>query len=202
MTELCSTAHAGCMSLPQHKITPDEYLAWEADQPDKHEFYRGEIFAMVGASRVHAEVTRNFLVALDNALRERPCRAYGSDVKVRVETADAYYYPDVLVTCAESDLRATQVMTQPTVIVEVLSPSTALYDRGLKFAAYRQLPSLRQYVLVDPDLLIIETYLRTETGGWLLRDVARGAELALPDVGVSLPWAEVFRYVDPVVVGG
>lgn len=198
------------MGQPQHKTTAAEYLAWEQTQPDKHEFYRGEIFAMVGVSRAHAEVAANVLQALRNLLRGKPCRAYGSDVKVRVEAVDAYYYPDVLVTCSPKDLSADQVMSEPRVLVEVLSPSTASYDRGLKFAAYRQLPSLEQYLLIDPAELTVESYQRTEggshggTGGgaWLLRDVPRGGELAMPVLGLRLSWADVFRYVDPLVAEG
>lgn len=185
------------MSLAPHKVTADEYLAWEAEQPGKHEYVGGEVITMADVARVHAEITANLVAALHTKLQGRSYRVYAWGMKVRLETADAYCYPDVLITCAESDLHANLVMTQPTVLFEVLSPSSALYDRGLKFAAYRQLPSLRQYVLVDPDQLTIETYLRTDTGGWLLHDVPRGAELELPDLGVSLPWAEVFRFVDP-----
>lgn len=198
------------MGQMQDKTTAAEYLAWEQTQPDKHEFYRGEIFAMVGVSRAHAEVAANVLQALRNLLRGKPCRAYGSDVKVRVEAVDAYYYPDVLVTCSPKDLSADQVMSEPRVLVEVLSPSTATYDRGLKFAAYRQLPSLEQYLLIDPAELTVESYQRTEggshggTGGgaWLLRDVPRGGELAMPALGLRLSWADVFRYVDPLVAEG
>lgn len=198
------------MGQMQDKTTAAEYLAWEQTQPDKHEFYRGEIFAMVGVSRAHAEVAANVLQALRNLLRGKPCRAYGSDVKVRVEAVDAYYYPDVLVTCSPKDLSADQVMSEPRVLVEVLSPSTASYDRGLKFAAYRQLPSLEQYLLIDPAELTVESYQRTEggshggTGGgaWLLRDVPRGGELAMPVLGLRLSWADVFRYVDPLVAEG
>ena len=198
------------MGQMQDKTTAAEYLAWEQTQPDKHEFYRGEIFAMVGVSRAHAEVARNMLSTLHLALRGKPCRAYGSDVKVRVEAVDAYYYPDVLVTCSPKDLSADQVMSEPRVLVEVLSPSTATYDRGLKFAAYRQLPSLEQYLLIDPTELTVESYQRTEggshggTGGgaWLLRDVPRGGELAMPALGLRLSWADVFRYVDPLVAEG
>jgi Uma2 family endonuclease len=150
------------------------------------------------------------LSTLHQALRGKPCRAYGSDVKVRVEAVDAYYYPDVLVTCSPKDLSADQVMSEPRVLVEVLSPSTASYDRGLKFAAYRQLPSLEQYLLIDPAELTVESYQRTEggnhggTGGgaWLLRDVPRGGEIAMPALGLRLSWADVFRYVDPLVAEG
>lgn len=175
-------------------MTQEAYLAWEAAQQGKHEYYRGEVFAMVGTSRAHAEVTDNLTMLLRAALTDRRCRAYSSDVKVRVEGADAYYYPDVFVTCSARDLRADAVMSEPSVVFEVLSPSTAEYDRGMKFAAYRLLPSLQQYVLLDPDRLRIESYQRTDAG-WLLVDVAPGQPLVLPTLGLQLAWDDVFRYV-------
>lgn len=178
----------------QSKMTHDAYLAWEAAQPGKHEYYRGEVFAMVGTSRAHAEITRNLVSALHGLLMGRPCRAYSNDVKVRVAAADAYYYPDVFVTCSPRDLRADAVMSEPSVVFEVLSPSTAEYDRGMKFAAYRLVPSLQQYVLLDPDRLRIESYQRTDAG-WLLVDVLADQPLLLPSLGLQLAWDDVFRYV-------
>lgn len=178
----------------QPKLTQEAYLEWEAAQQGKHEYYRGEVFAMVGTTRAHAEVTRNLVSALHGLLLGRPCRAYSNDVKVQVADADAYYYPDVFVTCSPRDLRADAVMSEPSVVFEVLSPSTAAYDRGLKFAAYRSLASLQQYVLLDPDQLRIESYQRTDAG-WLLSDVLTGQPLQLPTLGLQLAWDDVFRYV-------
>jgi Uma2 family endonuclease len=180
----------------QPKLSAQDYLDWEANQPEKHEYFRGEVFAMVGVSRPHAEVSRNVVTLLAGLLGSRGCRAYASDIKVRVESANAYYYPDVLVTCSKRDLTSAAVMTEPTIIFEVLSPSTASYDRGLKFATYRQLPSLQQYVLLDPEALTIDSYIRTDAG-WLLVETPAGQPLLLPKVELALGWDEVFRYVVP-----
>lgn len=186
------------MALPARApgFTADDYLPWEATQPEKHEYVAGEVFAMGGASRLHVTVSLNIAGALADKLDGTPCRAYMADMKLRVEAANAYYYPDVLVTCDEADRRAEQFMTSPCLVVEVLSPSTAGYDRGEKFAAYRHVPSLQQYVLVDPDQRRIESYTRAGEAQWLLQDVAPEMPLLIPALEISLPWARIFRNLD------
>ena len=186
------------MALPARDpgFTAADYLAWEATQPEKHEHVAGEVFAMGGAARVHVTVSLNIAGALADKLDGTPCRAYMADMKLQVEAANAYYYPDVMVSCDEADRRAEQYMTSPTLIVEVLSPSTAAYDRGEKFAAYRHLPSLQQYVLVDPDQRRIESYTRADPTRWLLEDVAPEAALSIPALEIALPWARIFRNLD------
>jgi len=173
-----------------------DYLLWEAEQPDKHEYLAGEVFAMGGASRRHVTVSGNLFAALDDALLGTPCRAYMADMKVQAAKDTAYFYPDVLVTCDPVDHRADQIMTSPTLIAEVLSPATAAYDRGDKFAAYRGIPSLREYVLIDPDQKKVELYRRGEDGLWVLRDIQTGAPLPLASVGVDIAWDRLFRNVD------
>lgn len=153
---------------PQTRLTRTEFIAWENQQPDKHEFVAGEVFAMVGARRTHVTVTGNCFALLKNHLRGGPCRAFMADMKLEVETADAVFYPDVLVTCHPDDLKADLAMRHPTAIVEVLSDSTAAYDRGDKFAYYRQLISLREYALIDPDHRRVEVFRRMDNGDWLL----------------------------------
>ena len=115
------------MALPQPTapFTAEDYLRWEAGQPDKHEYYHGETFAMGGASRRHVTISLNIAAALDEALEGSPCRAYMADMKVQAAADEAYFYPDVLVTCDPADHRADQFMRSPTLIVEVLSPATA-----------------------------------------------------------------------------
>lgn len=159
------------MALPQPKLkmTFEEYLAWEELQPTKHEFVDGEIFegnAMVGARRIHVTVGLNVAALLKAALRGTPCQAFASDLKLRV--AENTYYPDVLVTCDPGDLVADLFVEHPKVVVEVLSDSTAAYDRGDKFAAYRKIPDLEEYALIDPDRRTIEVFRRTTGGDWLL----------------------------------
>jgi Uma2 family endonuclease len=177
-------------------LTATEFLAWEAVQPDKHEYLRGEIFAMVGATRKHVAVAMNVAFALRQKLAGTPCRVYMSDMKLRVEGADAFFYPDVLVTCDAGDHRAETYLSAPAVIVEVLSDSTAGYDRGEKFAAYRKLSTLREYVLIDPERKTIEAFRRTADGLWVLQEVAATGVLPLHSIAVEVGRQEVFEGVD------
>ena len=186
------------MALPHPvpRFTADDYLRWEAEQPKKHEYVRGEAFAMGGASRRHVTISLNVASALDDALDGTPCRAYMADMKVQAAEDEAYFYPDVLVTCDPADHRADQFMRAPTLIVEVLSHATAAYDRGEKFAAYRRIPSLRDFVLIDPDLRRIEHYRRNQDERWELQDIAPEQALVLESLEVSIPWQKVFRNAD------
>ena len=145
-----------------------DYLAWEELQEDKYEYYQGDVFAMGGARREHVVVAGNFFATLKQHLRGTPCQAYISDMKLRIESVDAYFFPDVMVSCSTQDQQAEQFLTSPTLIVEVLSDSTEAFDRGAKFAAYRQLPSLKEYILVDIKAQRVESYRRTEAEDWLL----------------------------------
>lgn len=180
---------------PQARLTRAEFVDWENRQADKHEFVAGEVFAMVGARRIHVTVTGNCFARLKDHLRGGPCRAFMADMKLEVQTADAVFYPDVLVTCHPDDLKADMTMRHPTAIVEVLSDSTAAYDRGDKFAYYRQLDSLREYALIDPEHRRVEVFRRMDNGDWLLAasesekglilkslDFAAGLDLVFEDV--------------------
>ncbi|MHB1668879.1 MAG: Uma2 family endonuclease [Thiomonas sp.] len=180
------------MALPQSRLTLDAYLAWEDAQPERHEFYRGEVFAMVGARRVHGLVTLNVAAALKSHFKGGPCVAFVESMKLQVAD-DAVFYPDVFVTCHPEDLRTDMVFRHPVLIVEVLSDSTQAYDRGLKFAAYRRLADLREYVLIDPDNRSVEVYRRNAQGLFELHDQTGAATLELASVQASLPMAEVFE---------
>lgn len=186
------------MGLPQIEppITAADYLAWEEEQPEKSEYVRGEIFAMVGASQRDVTIAGNVFASLHQALDGTPCRAYVSDIKLRVLEDEAYFYPDVLVTCDPADHRADQFMSAPTMVVEVLSPSTAAFDRGDKFALYRQIPSLKEFVLIDPEKRRIECYRRGEQARWELEDIAPDAPLRLQSLEVEVPWERIFRNAD------
>lgn len=181
------------MSLPMSR---SEFLAWEHEQLEKHEFWQGEVFAMTGARQAHVMVAGNVFALLKSHLRGKPCRAYISDMQLEVEAADAVYYPDVVVSCDPADLLAERVLRRPTVVIEVLSDSTAAYDRGVKFAAYRKLSSLKEYVLIDPERRTLEIFRRTEQDDWLLvtRDAARG--LVLPSLAFEAGLDAVFEDLD------
>ncbi|PPD55648.1 MAG: hypothetical protein CTY11_01365, partial [Methylomonas sp.] len=138
------------MQAAEHlRFSAEDYLAWEETQAGKHEFVAGEVFAMTGARREHVVVSLNIAAALKHRLRGTPCQAYIADLKLRIEVVDAFFYPDVMVSCNAEDNQAKQFISQPALIAEVLSDSTAAYDRGDKFAAYRKLESLQEYLIVD-----------------------------------------------------
>ncbi|MBL8470214.1 MAG: Uma2 family endonuclease [Rhodocyclaceae bacterium] len=181
------------MGRPAEKpaLTLAEFMAWENKQPDKHEFVHGEVFAMVGARRVHVAVAGNCFALLKQHLRATPCRAFASDMKLQVATN--IFYPDVLVSCDPGDLQADLSMQHPRAIIEVLSDSTAAYDRGEKFAAYRQIASLQEYALIDPDRLSIEVFRRTPEGDWLLAASEAGRGLILKTLDFIATPAQVFE---------
>lgn len=177
------------MGQAQPRMTLEEFLAWEAVQVERHEFVRGEVFAMVGARRVHGRVVMNLGRLLGNALLGSPCAVYAETMKVQVD--DAILYPDLFVTCDARDLSTDQLFVAPTLVIEVLSPSTQAYDRSLKFALYRRLPSLREYLLVDPDTRRVEAF-RAAPVGWVLDDMSDGTVIRLDSLGLELSSAEVF----------
>ncbi len=178
--------------LPIPRLEPQAYLDWENAQADKHEYVEGEVFAMVGVKRSHAVVTGNVFAALHAALGDGPCRPFASDMKVQVEQANAFFYPDVFVTCDPRDADADYVMRYPVLIVDVLSDSTAAYDRGAKFARYRQLGSLKEYLLIDPDLRDADLFRRDDRDNWVLITAATMGPIGLAAVGVTLNHETVF----------
>lgn len=177
----------------QSRFSAEEFLAWEETQTEKHEFVAGEVFAMTGARQDHVIVSGNIFAALKQRLRGTPCRAYIADLKLRVEAADAFFYPDVLVSCHATDLKSQQFISNPSLIVEVLSDSTADYDRGGKFVAYRKLDSLQEYLIVDVDNRRVECFRRTNHNDWLLHDYVGEDDCELTSLGLSLPMAEIFE---------
>lgn len=154
------------LPLSQTPFDADAYLAWEAGQVEKSEYVAGEVFAMVGVRRVHATVALNIGAALREHLRGSPCLPFIADMKLRVASADAFFYPDVMVTCDERDRRADLFVEQPQLIVEVLSDSTAAYDRGAKFVAYRQIAALKSMCssTLTPDALKCSAASRVTNG--------------------------------------
>jgi len=172
-----------------------DYLAWEAAQPERHEFINGEVFSMAGAEDRHVTVTMNLAFALRQHLSGSPCRTYMSDMRLHVAAANSYFYPDVLVTCSALDFASAMVKTEPKLIVEVLSPTTAAYDRGLKFGHYRTLPSLEEYLLVDLDTRATDCYRKGADGFWVLHPFARGEAIELASVALTLTAAQLFAEV-------
>ncbi len=163
-------------------MTAEEYLTWEAEQELRHEYIDGEIVAMTGGTLAHAKIYLNFYRALYPHLRQRGCDAYVSDAKVQARPNSRYFYPDLVVTCDSEDLKARDFVRNPTMIVEVLSPSTAAYDRTKKLKYYRQIPSLQEYILVDSESMSVEIYRRGEGKFWLYYAYETGETIALDSI--------------------
>ena len=182
------------MGLPAVQVSMDDYLAWENGRADRHEFFRGETFAMVGARRIHGRVVANLSRRLAEALDGSPCQVFAEGMKVQI-AEDAVFYPDLFVTCDAADLATEMIFRAPTLVVEVLSPATQANDRSMKFAVYRRLPSLREYLLVDPETRRVEAFRRNAQNEWVLADMSDDEVLALPCLDVCIPMAQVFDRV-------
>ncbi|MFO0811548.1 MAG: Uma2 family endonuclease [Gemmataceae bacterium] len=184
-------------AVPKRLLTPQEYLAQERQAEFKSEYYRGETFAMAGASEEHSLAKDNLAAEVKRQLRGR-CKVVTSDMRVKVSTTGLYTYPDIVIYCGQAEFEDADIDTllNPTVIVEVLSTSTAAYDRGEKFAQYRQIPSLQEYVLVAQDKPLVERFVRQADGQWLLSEF-RGpdATLEFASVPARVLLAEIYRDV-------
>ena len=185
-------------AVPQPRLTPQQYLARERQAVTKSEYLRGEMFAMSGASREHNLIAGNVNRELGEQLRERECEVYQADMRVKIRPTGLYTYPDVTVVCGEPEFEDAEVDTllNPTVLVEVLSPSTADYDRGGKFTHYRRLPSLQEYVLISQDRPLVEHYVRQGKDEWLLTEQSSLQDpLILPSIQCQLPLSEIYLKV-------
>lgn len=182
------------MGLPLSKMTLAEFLAWEGEQPERHEFFRGETFAMVGGTWRHNRVVLNLASRIGEHLDGTPCQVFAESVKVRL--SEAVLYPDVMVTCGKAEAGDELAVTDPKLVIEVLSPGTKGYDKRDKFILYRTLASLREYVLIDPAQRQVEVFTLAEAGTWLLTDQTRAEVLTLASIDFTLPMAAVFKGVE------
>jgi Uma2 family endonuclease len=191
------------MGLPQpvKRFTPAEYYRLEREAQYKSDYYDGEIFAMSGGTSKHSLICTNISGELRHRLKGKPCVAYESNLRLRIKATGLRTYPDVSVYCGalehDDEDSGGETVTNPTVLFEVLSKTTEGYDRGFKAENYRQIESLRAYLLVSQNSAHVETYERQPDGSWLLRE-ARGlnAMLAIPAIGIELPLAEIYDRVD------
>jgi len=174
------------LPLPHTPLAATDYLAWEAVQDTRSEFINGEVYAMSGGTADHNAATLATGSTLRQHLKGKPCRAHVSDIKIHVEASNSFFYPDVMVSCSPSDLSdgKAQTLSQPTLIAEVLSPSTAAFDRGGKIAHYRLLDSLQEYVLIDIDTPRVEVFRRNAANRWeLYPSTGLDATVELASVG-------------------
>lgn len=188
------------MSSPNPSfVTLREYLELERKSEIRSEYIAGRIFVMSGASRRHNLIAVNLSREVSSQLRGKPCEAYVSDMRVKVAPTGMYTYPDIVAVCDEPRFEDAQVDTllNPTVIVEVLSESTEAYDRGERFAHYRRLETLREYVLVAQDKVRIEHYRRREGEEWVLSEVSDPAStLHLPSIDCHVGVGAIYEKVE------
>ena len=180
-------------------LTPEDYLEQERQAKTKSEYFAGQVYAMAGASGAHNIIVANTIVELGSQLKRRPCITYASDMRVKVSVSGLYTYPDVSVVCGKPqfDDKQKDTLLNPTVLIEVLSDSTEAYDRGRKFAHYRKLDSLAEYLLIEQDHAAIDRYVRQSDDRWLLT-AYRGldAVVMIDAIVCELPLAEVFDKVE------
>ena len=186
-------------ALASQTMSEADYLLFERKNEAKHEFFAGEVFAMTGASEAHNLISTSTSFLLYGQLRGRSCKIYPGDMRVKVTATGLYTYPDISVVCGETEFTDDQLDTliNPTVIIEILSPSTERYDRGKKFQHYREIASLQEYILIAQDSPRIERYRRQTGNAWEFMDASSlDAELELPSIGCVLALAEVYEQVD------
>jgi Uma2 family endonuclease len=186
-------------SQPKVRLTPEEYLTIERKAECKSEYHAGQMFAMSGASEAHNLIAGNVFAAFHAQLRNRPCKVYPSDMRVKIGFTGLYTYPDVTVVCGEVhfDDEQRDTLLNPTVIIEVLSPSTEGYDRGAKCGHYRKLESLQEYVLIAQDKHHVEHYVRQPDDQWLLSETGNLQDtINLPSINCDLALEDVYEKVE------
>jgi Uma2 family endonuclease len=188
------------MALPEQflpAITAEQYLLLERHSEIRHEFIDGLVYAMAGESPDHSTICFNLATVIGSQIRDKPCRGFSPNMKVRAGIGGLYAYPDLMIVCGEAKFHDEQgdVLLNPTVIFEVLSPSTEKYDRGEKFRRYRtQIESMQDYVLVSQDQMRIEYHHRGEDGNWSANElIGAGASLLLASIDCKIPLPEVYR---------
>lgn len=180
-------------------ISEESYLDYERASPVKHEYFRGRIYAMTGAKEPHNLIASNAIALLHSQLRRKPCRVYPSDMRLKVLRTGLNTYPDIIVICGQPQFTDTvrDTITNPTIIIEILSPSTERYDRGLKFQNYRTIDTLRDYILIAQDHHHIEHYTRQEGGQWLLQEATElEDQIVIQSIESTLLLADIYEKVD------
>lgn len=180
----------------KNKITQEEYLEWERDALQKHEYYRGEVFAMAGAGARHNKIYANLFGELAIRLKGKTCQPYGSDLRIHIPENTLFTYPDISIICRDIVEEETNddYTIEPTVIIEILSPSTKSYDRGEKFRLYRDIPSLKAYILIDSESIAIEAFRINAAGHWELEEYkSLNKMLPIPIVDLTIPLHDIYE---------
>ncbi len=185
------------IALTEHsRMTPEEYLEFEKNSGIKHEYIDGEVYAMAGTSKVHNTISLNLAILLRGKLRGSPCQTYMADVKVSVTNNRRFFYPDLVVACDENDDEDNYYVRSPKVIIEVLSDSTASFDRGEKFGFYRSIPSLQEYILINSDQYLLECFRRQREDIWLFQTYSGLEAIAeFPILEINAPLTEIYESI-------
>ena len=176
------------------RMTVEEYLVYDATHEGKHEFYNGEVVAMAGSTLVHALLAVNVSSALHVRLRGGPFRVFSSDLRIAIEQTGAYVYPDVSVVCGAARVigEAPGATTNPTLLVEVLSPTTEAHDRGAKAAHYRHIEGLKAYALVSSMRRHVEVHYRGDDGIWRIHEAEAAGTVHIPTMDLALSLGDVY----------
>lgn len=185
-------------AVPETLINQRDYLAFERGSEFRHEFYRGEVFQISGASREHNIIVFNLANQIGSQLRGKDCEGYANDMRVHTPVTGIYTYPDLVIVCGEPKFLDSEFDTllNPVVLIEVLSPTTADYDRGKKFWHYQSIESLREYLLIAQDEVKIEHLIKQSDGRWAVSEYASiDAKIELPSIEIALETSEIYEKV-------
>ena len=187
-------------ALPKRRYTLEEYLELDKNSEEKYEYFDGEVFAMAGGSLSHNRVAGNLFYGLRSRLEGGSCEVLPADMRIKVPKAFPYRYPDLSIVCGKpiiEELSGQQMLVNPLVLIEILSPTTEAYDQGRKFSAYQSITSFQEYLLVSQDWPHITQYVRQSSGKWLRSEI-EGIEnvLKLESINCVLPLAEIYRLVE------
>jgi len=179
-------------------LTPQQYLERERAAEYKSEYYAGEMFAMAGTSLAHAGIISNLSGEIRANLKQKPCNVYTTDVRLATGVSGLYTYPDVMVICGKPAFIDSYLdtVTNPILVIEVLSESTKNYDRGQKFESYRAIPSLMEYMTVSQDKMHVEIHTRQSDDTWLLKDVRDCGPVKLQSIGLELQLSGIYEKVE------
>jgi len=189
-------------NLARKTFTESEYLELERNADFKSEYYNGEIFAMAGATLIHNKIVSNLIFLFNQFLKDKPCDVYPSDLRLQVEKSGLYTYPDITIVCGKTELLDNKFDTlkNPTVLIEVLSDSTEKYDRGQKFSFYREIPSLKEYILVSSKTMKIEKFKRLEDGNYLYIESNEHQPFPIDSIDMNLNLEDVYNKIDWTLV--
>ncbi|MEP7319210.1 MAG: Uma2 family endonuclease [Panacibacter sp.] len=184
--------------ITKQMMTVEEYLAWEPLQQEKYEYDNGEVVAMSGASLPHNYIHSNLIIAIGKHLEGKPCDVFASDLRVQAKAEETYYYPGITIVCDEPELTGEKVdiISNPTVIIEILSPSTEQRDRNKKKFFYMQMPTLKEYIMIDSVSFAADILRKTEDNKWQNEIlIEKESLLQINSIGFTIPLISVYRKV-------